>query len=154
MICSVSSSQKIILIFWNNITTFYDGSFYFVMEFIEGTDLSTKLKNEGNPGFPYQQVVEWAIQVASALEYTHNLEPPVAHRDIKPSNLILRHKDGRILIIDFGIARVLSVVDGFWIGTQGYAPPEQQMGKPDPRSDLYALGATIHELISGVKPES
>ena len=141
-----------------NIPKIYDhfmekGAFYFVMDFIQGVDLSSKVKHEGNPGLAYPQVVEWMIQVLSALEYTHGMEPPVAHRDIKPSNLLLREKDNRILLIDFGIARVLKEVNGFWIGTQGYAPPEQQMGKFDPRSDFYALGATIHHLLIGHHPE-
>jgi len=141
-----------------NIPKIYDhfmekGAFYFVMEFISGIDLSSKVKQEGKPGFTYQQVAEWMIQVLSALEYTHALTPPVSHRDIKPSNLLLRERDNRILLIDFGIARVLKEVNGFWIGTLGYAPPEQQMGKFDPRSDFYALGATIYHLLTGHHPE-
>lgn len=129
------------------------GSFYFVMEYIEGRDLATFLATEGTPGLPEKSVLEWAIQVCEALEYLHSLKPPIVHRDIKPSNLILRHRDGRILLIDFGIARVTPPQEGYWIGTPGYAPPEQQVGRPEPRSDLYALGATIHELLTGKKPK-
>lgn len=130
-----------------------NNNYYFVMDFIEGTDLSTLLQNDGHPGLPPTRVLEWASQVCDALEYIHGLRPPVVHRDLKPSNLILRHSDGRILLIDFGIARVTNPSPGFWIGTCGYAPPEQQAGRHEPRSDLYALGACIHELITGVKPE-
>ena len=123
------------------------------MDFIQGTDLSTMLQDEGSPGLPATRVLEWAIQVCDALVYIHSLRPPVVHRDLKPSNLILRHSDGRILLIDFGIARVTNPMPGYWIGTTGYAPPEQQAGRHEPRSDLYALGACIHELITGIKPE-
>ena len=128
-------------------------SFYFVMDFLEGTDLSSLLHSEGSPGLPEYKVMEWALQACDALEYIHSLKPPVVHRDIKPSNLFLRQTDGRILLIDFGIARVSHPQEGFWLGTPGYAPPEQQMGRPEPRSDLYALGATMHELLSGRKPD-
>lgn len=128
--------------------------FYFVMEFVDGIDLSRKLHREGNPAFTAPQVAGWAFQVCQALEYLHHREPPVVHRDIKPSNLLLRQSDNRVLIIDFGIARVVSSQEGFWIGTPGYAPPEQQMGKPEPRSDLYALGAAMHELLTARKPDS
>ena len=127
--------------------------FYFVMEYIDGIDLSSYIKKYGNPGLPESQVLKWAIQVCEALEYLHAQEPPVAHRDIKSSNLLLRSKDSRILLIDFGIARVTNPGEGYWIGTPGYAPPEQQMGKPIPQSDFYALGATMHELLSGKRPE-
>lgn len=131
-----------------------NNNFYFVMEYIDGIDLATMLSQKGNPGLEEYKVLEWAIQVCKALEYLHSLKPPIAHRDIKPSNLILRRSDGRILLIDFGIARVTNPSEGFWIGSGGYAPPEQQIGKPEPRSDLYALGAAIHELVTGRKPDS
>lgn len=131
-----------------------NNNFYFVMEFIEGTDLSTILKEQGTPGLPWERVVEWGIQVCDALAYTHAIKPePVIHRDIKPSNLMLRHADGRILIIDFGIARVANPGPNLWIGTKEYAPPEQQLRKHIPLSDLFALGVTLHELITGCKPD-
>jgi serine/threonine protein kinase len=98
-------------------------------------------------------VIDWAIQVCEALEYLHGLEPPVTHRDIKPSNILYRFEDHRVLLIDFGIARVTNPGEGFWIGTSGYAPPEQQLGKPEPRSDFYALAASMHELLTGIRPE-
>lgn len=129
-------------------------SFFFIMEFIEGRDLSQILKAEGNPGLDEHRVAEIASEVCEALKYIHGLEAPFAHRDIKPSNLILRNSDSRVMLIDFGIARVTNPQEGFWIGTPGYAPPEQQFGKPEPRSDLYALGATMHELLTGIRPSS
>ena len=127
--------------------------YYFVMEFIDGIDLSTYLKEHGSPGLPEKQVIKWAIQVLEALIYLHEEDPPIAHRDIKPSNLLLRHSDQRILLVDFGIARVTNPGEGYWIGTPGYAPPEQQMGKPEPRSDYYALAASMHELLTGRRPD-
>jgi serine/threonine-protein kinase len=129
-----------------------NNNFYFVMELVEGTDLSKKLHKEGTPGLPPLQVLEWGAQVCSALDYLHGLRPPIVHRDLKPSNILLNASDGRILLIDFGIARATNPSGGYWIGTAGYAPPEQQAGKHEPRSDLYALGALMHELISGQKP--
>jgi serine/threonine protein kinase len=128
-------------------------SFYFVMEFIEGTDLYAFLKKEGSPGLPENDVIGWMLQALDALIYIHNLKPPVIHRDIKPSNIILRKSDLKILLIDFGIARVTSPSDGSWIGTPGYASPEQQTGQHEARSDIYSLGATFFELLTGSKPE-
>lgn len=126
--------------------------YYFVMEFIDGIDLSSYLEKYGAPGLPEKQVIKWAIQVCEALSYLQKWNPPVAHRDIKPSNIILRHSDKRILLIDFGIARVTNPGDGYWIGTPGYAPPEQVAGKPEPASDFYALGASMYELLTGEPP--
>ena len=131
----------------------HGNSFYFVMELVRGVDLSQKLKEEGDPGLPPARVVGWALQTLSALEYLHQRVPPVVHRDIKPSNLLLDSEHGRIYLIDFGISCVTNPGEGLWIGTPGYASPEQQWGKPEPRSDLYSLGATMHQLISGVKPK-
>ncbi|MBM3463801.1 MAG: serine/threonine protein kinase [Armatimonadetes bacterium] len=129
-----------------------NNKYYFVMEFIEGVDLQTLLEREGAPGLEPERVLTWAVQVCDALEYLHSQKPPIVHRDLKPSNLILRDTDGRILLIDFGIARVTNPQAG-WIGTPGYAPPEQQCGKHEPSSDLFALGATVHELLTGQKPD-
>lgn len=131
----------------------HENSFFFAMEFIEGQDLAYELKHNGNPGLPADSVVGWALQTLDALDYLHHLTPAITHRDIKPSNLLLRSTDGRLMLIDFGIARVSNPAEGFWIGTPGYAPAEQQQGAPEPRSDLYALGASMHELLSGRKPK-
>lgn len=130
-----------------------DNSFYFVMDFIEGRDLSTYLSENGNPGLAPDDISRWAIQLCDALSYIHNLKPSIIHRDIKPSNLILRSSDLRILIIDFGIARILDPAKGYWMGTPGYAAPEQKRGYYEPASDVYALGITMLELLSGISPE-
>ncbi len=130
----------------------HENSFFFVMEFIEGVDLGQVLKKEGAPGLDAQRVVTWSLQVLDALIYTHAQDPPITHRDIKPSNVLLSTRDERVWLIDFGISRVAGMGDGFWIGTPGYAPAEQQQNQPGPSSDLYALGASMHEMLTGRKP--
>ncbi|MEW6279065.1 MAG: serine/threonine-protein kinase [Candidatus Eremiobacterota bacterium] len=131
----------------------HENSFFFVMEFIEGKDLSQILKEEGAPGLDASRVISWALQVLDALEYLHGQNPPVVHRDIKSSNILLGVRDGRVRLIDFGVSRVVNPAEGYWMGSSGYAPPEQQAGRHEPRSDLYALGATMHELLSGRRPQ-
>lgn len=136
------------------INSFFHGdSFFFVMEFVDGTDLSRYRKKHGNPGLPVNKVVGWAIQVLDALSYVHERANPIVHRDIKPSNLLLDEEANRVVLIDFGISMATDPADG-WIGTEGYAPAEQQMGRPEPISDIYGLAATMHELLSGVRPRS
>lgn len=136
------------------ISSFFHGdSFFFVMEFVDGTDLSRYRKKFGNPGIPVDKVVGWAVQVLDALAYVHERANPIVHRDIKPSNLLLDEEANRVVLIDFGISDATDPADG-WIGTPGYAPAEQQMGQPEPISDIYGLAATVHELLSGVRPRS
>ncbi len=130
---------------------FHESSFFFVMEYIDGIDLSRYRKKFGQPGLPLALVMGWAFQVLDALEYVHERNHPIVHRDIKPSNLLLDEAKDRVVLIDFGIAQATDPADG-WIGTPGYAPAEQQLGKPEPRSDLYGLAATVHELLTGLKP--
>ncbi len=130
------------------------GRYYLVMNFIEGEDLERKLKKEGNPGLPEKKIVEWAKQVLDVLDYLHTQSPPIIYRDIKPGNIMINNT-GKAVLIDFGIARVSSKYSGSQktaIGTAGYAPAEQCRGEAEPRSDLYALGATMHHLLTGVEP--
>jgi len=132
----------------------FNGRYYLVMEFIEGMDLDTILQKDGNPGLPEDKVVEWAKQVLMVLEYLHNQNPPIIYRDIKPGNIMI-HKDGRAMLIDFGIARTVqeaSQTKKTAVGTEGYAPPEQCRGQVEPRSDICALGATMHQLLTGIQP--
>jgi len=124
---------------------------YLVMEFIDGTTLEQKLKDAGGK-LAEDAVIDVALQVLDTLEYLHNLEPPVIYRDLKPSNLMLT-PSGQAKLIDFGIARLFQPLsNATMIGTQGYAPPEQYRGKVEFRSDLYALGATMHHALSGRDP--
>ena len=71
------------------------------MSYIDGEDLETVLNKKGNPGLPENLVLDWVKQVLDVLYYLHNQSPPIVYRDIKPSNIML-HKDGRIILIDFG----------------------------------------------------
>jgi len=124
---------------------------YLVMEFIDGITLEQKLKDAGGK-LPEEAVIDVALQVLDTLEYLHNLEPPVIYRDLKPSNVMLT-PSGQAKLIDFGIARLFQPLsNATMIGTQGYAPPEQYRGKVEFRSDLYALGATMHHALSGRDP--
>ena len=92
------------------------------------------------------------MQILETLQYLHNLEPAVVYRDLKPSNVMLG-RNGQVKLIDFGIARFfLPQSNATMIGTQGYAPPEQYRGRAEARSDLYALGATMHHALSGRDP--
>jgi serine/threonine protein kinase len=124
---------------------------YLVMEFIDGITLEQKLQNAGGK-LPENEVIDLALQVLDTLEYLHNLEPPVIYRDLKPSNLMITASE-QVKLIDFGIARLFQPLsNATMIGTQGYAPPEQYRGKVEFRSDLYALGATMHHALSGRDP--
>ncbi len=125
---------------------------YVVLEYVRGKDLETVLAE--TQGFLSEaKVVSWAIQVCEVLSYLHSQEPrPIVFRDIKPSNLML-DEYGRIRLIDFGIAKMFQTgKKGTMIGTEGYSPPEQYQGVADPRVDIYALGATMHHLLSKRDP--
>lgn len=132
------------------------GRYYLVMSYIEGVDLSDLLELEGNPGLPEELVIEWSVQILELLDYLHNQDPPVVYRDIKPGNIML-NKDGRIMLVDFGIARTIipdANIKYTSIGTDGYAAEEQYRGKVEPRSDIYSLGATMHHLLTGKIPSA
>ena len=127
---------------------------YLVMEFVEGKDLETILRE--TPGFlPVEMVVDWALQLCDVLQYLHSHKPnPIIFRDLKPSNIMLT-PEGRIMLVDFGIARVFQRgIKGTMVGTEGYAPPEQYRGIMDPRSDIYSLGATLHHLLTKIDPRT
>jgi len=124
---------------------------YLVMEYIDGITLEQKL-NEAGGKLPEAEVIDVALQVLDTLAYLHNLDPPVIYRDLKPSNVMLS-PSAQVKLIDFGIARLFQPLsNATMIGTQGYAPPEQYRGKVEFRSDLYALGATMHHALSGRDP--
>jgi len=131
------------------------GRAYLIIELIEGHDLDAALRVAGGP-IEEVRAARWAIQVCDVLEYIHNLQPePIIFRDLKPSNIMVTPQE-RIVLIDFGIARVFQPDQpkGTIVGTEGYAPPEQYRGVGDARIDIYALGATLHHLLTGVDPRS
>lgn len=132
--------------------------FYLVQEFIPGEPLSTALK----AGKPWQEseVFHLLQEVLTVLTFVHRHQ--VIHRDIKPDNLICRQADRKIVLVDFGAVKQIRrspVVNGYTsvtisVGTHGYMPPEQYSGKPRPSSDLYALGITAIQALTGLPPEA
>ncbi len=125
--------------------------YYLVMEYVEGSDLENVLKLRGEP-FSEAQVLDWALQILDVLDYLHSNEPAVIYRDLKPSNIMIDVKN-RVKLVDFGIARPCEDnADNTHVVSAGYSPPEQYWGAADPRSDLYALGATMFFLLTGKEP--
>ena len=127
---------------------------YVVMDYIEGESLDKILSEYGAQ--PEELVVNWAKQLCDALSYLHSQKPSIIYRDMKPANVMLK-PEGNIKIIDFGIAREYkeqNLADTTVLGTKGYAPPEQYSGQTDPRSDIFALGMTMHHLLTGVDPRN
>ena len=125
---------------------------YIVMDYIEGESLDKILDEYGVQS--EELVISWAKQLCDALGYLHSQKPPIIYRDMKPGNVMLK-PEGNIKIIDFGIAREYkeqNLSDTTVLGTRGYAPPEQYSGQTDQRSDIYALGMTMHQLLTGVDP--
>ncbi len=131
------------------------GKQYLVMDFIEGETLVEWLNREGGGPLPVDEVVNWAEQLCRVLEYLHGQNPPLIFRDLKPGNVMVT-PEGTVKLIDFGIARIFKpgkTTDTAYFGTTGYAPKEQYgKGQTDARSDVYALGATMHHLLTGVDP--
>lgn len=124
--------------------------FFLVMEFVSGHNLETTLQNYGT--FNLDDAVKVGIQICEVLEHLHGRDKPIIYRDLKPSNLMLT-PEGQVIFIDFGIARVLMPETAATrVVTAGYSPPEQYFGRPEFRSDLYALGATLSHLVTGVRP--
>lgn len=133
---------------------FRDGQGRFlVMEFFSGADLAALQARRGG-SFPVEDVIDWADQLLGALDYLHSRTPPVVHRDIKPQNLKLT-PDGQVVLLDFGLARGGGPDESpsFFGYTLQYAPLEQIEGSgTEPRSDIYALGATLYQLLTDRAP--
>ncbi len=131
-----------------------DGKAYLVMDFIEGKTLA-QVQDEQNDPLDERLVISWALQLCTVLHYLHTQPQPIIFRDIKPANIMVTD-DGEIKLIDFGIARIFKVTvkkDTTRLGSQGYAPPEQYgRGQTDARSDIYALGATLYNLLTKEPP--
>src|SRR5215470_18925658 len=135
---------------------FTEGARHFlVMEFIDGSTLEDLLERNNGP-FTEPRVLGWARQLCDVLEYLHSQQPPVIFRDMKPGNIMLR-RDGRIKLIDFGIARIFrhsGSRDTQMLGTPGFAPPEQYgISQTDERSDIYSLAMTLFQLMTNAVGE-
>ncbi len=134
-----------------------DAGEYLVMDFVEGQDLMELIESPGEP-FSEEEVVRIGVVICDALDYLHSRTHPVIHRDIKPGNLKITG-DGQIALVDFGLAKHYEQGEKTAIGakgiTPGYSPIEQYGEGTDPRSDIYALGATLYTLLTGqVPPEA
>ena len=138
----------------------HSGTICVVMDFIEGENLADKLKEVER--FSQDKVIEWGLELASALEYLHSMNPPIIYRDMKPSNVMLK-PDGGVKLIDFGTAKTYDIennADTTALGTRGYAAPEQfgdaqgrGIYKTDARTDIYNLGATLYHMVTGKNPQ-
>lgn len=135
-----------------------NGSYYIVMDYIPGEDLSARLKREGR--FTLKEVIKIADHILEVLTYLHEQIPPIYHRDIKPANIKLL-PNGKVTLLDFGIAKgslteTSDPKSSIGYGTPGYAPPEieepEENEQTDQRSDLYSLSATLYCLLSGSAP--
>ena len=129
--------------------------YYFVMEYVSGRNLAEILKDKGP--LPMEEVLRVSTQVGQALAHAHEFKPPVIHRDIKPSNIMIEAGSGRVVLTDFGIAKLADqdrtryTRTGIAIGTIRYCAPEQLQGIPDldARADIYALGLVMYEMCTG-----
>ena len=129
-----------------------NGRDYLVLEYIPGLTLRQYLRRNGPQS--EQTVLGWSKQIAEILCYLHERQTPIIHRDITPDNLMLT-PDGRLFMIDFGAAnQFVGAATGTIVGKQLYISPEQFRGKAVPASDVYALGATMHYLLTGEEPEA
>src|SRR5215467_6608336 len=129
---------------------------YLVMPYLSGGSLSQVLEREGR--FPLDQAMNYVQQAAAALDYAHTRN--VIHRDLKPGNFLV-YPDGRLVLADFGIARIMGnpsvgsslTMHGAFLGTPAYMAPEMFRGEPvDHLTDIYALGIVLFEMLSGVIP--
>jgi len=138
---------------------FYDdvrSRFYLVMKYISGGDLASRMRAAVGGRIDEKTVTDWGMQVADVLDYLHSRPKPIIYRDLKPANLMIDGNTGRVMLIDFGIARWVTQQQEKGVtavGTMGYAPPELFSGRVQPASDVYSLGATMFHLLTGADPQ-
>ena len=127
------------------------------MDIIEGETLFEHLDKAKGRALPISEVLDIGIQLSKVLGYLHTRPTPIIFRDLKPANIMLT-PDGNVYLIDFGIARFFKpgqAKDTAAYGSAGYSSPEQYgRAQTTPRSDIYSLGATLHEMLSGTDPSS
>src|SRR5258708_5979467 len=132
------------------------GRWYLVMDFIEGETLEAYLGRKGGR-LPVEEVLDIGMHLCTVLDYLHTRQPPIIFRDLKPAN-VMRTPNGHLYLIDFGIARHFKpgqIADTIALGSPGYAAREQYskvQSQTTPRSDIYSLGATLHQLLTGDDP--
>ena len=130
------------------------GRAYLVMEFIWGESLEKRISRANSPLLE-REVLQWAVQVCTVLEYLHSRQPPIIFRDLKPSNVMVTNA-GVVKLVDFGIARTYKedkLQDTIALGSENYAAPEQWgEAQTDGRSDIYGLGATLYHLLANIPP--
>ncbi len=132
---------------------------YLVMDFVDGENLEQKLARAGGHGLPEPQVLTWIAPICDALTYMHERMPPILHRDVKPANIIVTPA-GHPVLVDLGIAKEhlpganQTATFVRKAGTEGYAAPEQYTasGPTGPWSDVYGVGATLYQLLTGRVP--
>ncbi len=132
------------------------GRRYLVMEFIQGETLEQRWRayQQQRQRIPIEQVLDICYQLCAVLHHLHTQQPPVIFRDLKPANIMLTPQ-GQVYLIDFGIARLFKpgqTKDTIALGSPGYAPPEQYRQATSPRSDIYSLGATLHQILTNEDP--
>ncbi len=143
-----------------NLPNIYDhfsetGRWYLVMSFIPGETLGDYLKKASGRKLPVEEALQIGVELCMVLHYLHSQQPPIIFRDLKPFN-IMRTFDGHLYLMDFGIARHFKpgqARDTAAYGSMGYAAPEQYgKAQTTPRSDIYSLGALLHQMLSGLDP--
>src|SRR5947209_609944 len=143
-----------------NLPQIYDqfpegGHWYLVMDFIEGETLEDHLRTVQGGYLPVEEVLRIGIELCSVLDYLHTRQPPIIFRDLKPGNIMIT-PGGHLYLIDFGIARHFKpgqARDTIAFGSPGYAAPEQYgKAQTTARADIYSLGATLHQLLTGDDP--
>ena len=134
----------------------YNGRPYLVLEYVSGGDLEEKIKQTKNQPWPLEKAVALVVELAHAIHHAHG--KGILHRDLKPAN-ILFHEDGKAVIADFGLAKLLEdsslTMNGQIMGSPAWIPPEQAAGDLDnigPASDTFGLGAVLYQLLTGKAP--
>lgn len=132
-----------------------DLGMYLIMEYFKGVEIDDYLKNKIGV-FPEEKAIPLMIQILKAFSFAHN--KGIVHRDIKPGNILINQEANQVKVLDFGIAKMkddssMQTKSGAQIGTVFYMSPEQVHGKElDARSDIYALGVTFYQMLTGINP--